>query len=409
MSKQKLLIDLAHLLETHLEPIAKANTADVSTCLQTNKDNLQRAIATLKEYAKRPIKNEKNETQGFSIYSCYGDPSFGLFGMSLAPALLANGGKVPILVGFPEILGNYAKLIEKIITQSQLFEDIKFVFGAKKFMHLTLSNPKIKHCLVFGDTWVSKYVEDFRYKKSLTYYGPGNNVAVLLPSNNLPNAIEKILLSAFILSGQAAVCINRCIIDNRLNKEEVKKIFNEKLKKIKYGLDTNNYVTPIVIEHLAKQVKNRIDEIDETKVQKINYNLLEKDKHYLFTPSLLWLEETNTAIWQNYHFAPILPIVFKNFSEIIDEINHTEYRIYASFWGENEKEITTLQKETLKTHIFALKNQSILDIISIENGYTGTWGGYKKSGFCLSKQTNWEVREGSFDFYQTLLHINTEK
>lgn len=403
MSKQQLLIDLAHLLETHLEQIAVANTADVFTCLQTNKENVQRAIATLKEYAKKPIENTTNEPQGFSVYSCYGDPSFGIFGMSLAPALLANGAKVPILIGFPEILYNYGKLIEEIIRQSKLFDDIRFVFGAREFMQLTLSHPKIKHCLVFGDTWVYKYIEEFKHKKSLTYYGPGNNVAVLLPSADLPNAVEKILSSAFILSGQAAVCINRCIIDSRLDKNQVQEIFKEKLEKITYGFDTHNYVTPLIIEPLAQQVKSRVAEIDETQVQKTNYRLIEKDKYYLFSPSLLCLEKTDTSIWKNYHFAPILPMVFKSFDEIINEINRTDYRIYASFWGEDEKEIATLQKETLKTHIFALKNQSILDIISIEKGYTGTWGGYKKSGFCLSKQTQWEAKGGAFDFYQTLM------
>lgn len=405
MSKQQLLIDLAHLLETHLEQIAVANTADVFTCLQTNKDNVQRAIVTLKEYAKKPIENTKNEPQGFSVYSCYGDPSFGLFGMSLAPALLATGGKVPILIGFPEILNNYGKLVEKIIQQSNLFDDIKFVFGARKFMQLTLSHPKIKHCLVFGDTWVHKYIEEFKHKKSLTYYGPGNNIAVILPDADLDRAVDKILSSAFILSGQAAVCINRCIIDSRLDKNEVQKIFKEKLEKITYGFDTNNYVTPIIIDGLAQQTKNRVEEIDEKQIKKTNYQLLKKDGAYLFHPSLLWLEKTDVAIWQNYHFAPILPVAFKSFDEIIDEINHTEYRIYASFWGGDEKEITTLQKETLKTHILALKNQSILDVISIEKGYTGVWGGYKNSGFCLSQHTQWEAIEGGFDFYQTLLGV----
>lgn len=401
MTNKEILINLANVLEHNLLDIARANTYDVLTCFDTNADNVKRAISSIRQFAKKDI-FYKNKQHGVAIYSCYGDPSFGLFGMSLAPALLSIDASMPILIGFPEILKNYGRLIEKIITNSKLLPNVRFVFGAKKFMEQTLSDKQIKHCLVFGEQWVNKYIDSFRYKKSLTYYGPGNNAAIILPDADIDTAVDKILKSAFILSGQAAVCINRCIVDSRLNKKDVLSVFNKKLKQITYGFDTKtNYVTPLAIEPLVIQANERIKSIKQTQGSVINYSVTQKNNSWLISPSLVHLQQSNLPIWKKYHFAPILPIIFKDFDDIANETNLTDYGIYTALWG-NKNDINSLKLELYKGHILVLENKSILDIITTDNGYTGAWGGYKKSGFCMSKLTNWEVKEGAFDFYKTI-------
>ncbi len=400
MRNAELLIKLADLLIDNIDDIAQANTDDVQTSFKTNRDNVLRAVASLRAFSKK-YPDSNNNLQGVSIYSCYGDPSFGIFGMALAPAIMATGQNVNLLIGLPEILNKYGRLIEKLLVDSKLLPNISFVFGAKEFMNQSLSDDSIKHTLIFGDRWVNKYVDSFKGKKSLTFYGAGNNTAVILPNANFDDAVDKILQSAFILSGQAAVCINRCIIDERVDKQMIENLFKQKLKNITCGFDTKrNYVTPIIIPPLVKMATERLTKFDDAKLT--NYSVTKQGNAYLISPTLAWLDDTNEAIWKEYHFAPILPIVFKDFNSIANEVNDTEYGIYTSVWGANN-EMELLNKQIAQEHIFVLNNQSVLDIITTDSGYTEGWGGYKNSGFCLSKQTDWQVKHGAFNFYDTIL------
>ena len=113
------------------------------------------------------------------------------------------------------------------------------------------------------------------------------------------------------------------------------------------------------------------------------------------------MESTNNELWKEYHFAPVLPIVFIDRDEIAKEVNNTNYGIYSSIWfGENEN-IAEIENEIKKEHIMLLKNKSILDVLSIEKGYTGVWGGFKNSGFYMGKLSNWEIEEGAFSLLNT--------
>ncbi len=395
-----LLNNLADLLEKNKLDIAKANTEDVLTSLQTNVENIERGIASLRAYVGINLSHTSELSGGVSAYSCYGDPSFSLFGMVLAPAIKLGGNNAHILIGFPSILKKYGLCLEKLISNSDLLPNLSFCYGTKNFMSKTLSMTTIKHCVVFGDKWVYKYIDEFKKIKSLTYYGPGNNTAVILSDINIEQAIDKILESAFILSGQVAVSINRCIIDNRIDKVKVAALFYDKLMKITCGEDPSNYVTPIIPPYLIEQLEQRVSEAEKKDSIITNYSVNKNEKSTLISPSLIWLHNTDSNIWKDYHFAPVLPIVFLDFNEIAKEINNTNYGIYTTLWGA-EEEIDQLTPEILKEHIMVLKNKSILDIITTENGYIGTWGGYKNSGFTLSKETNWEAKSGSFSLLET--------
>lgn len=400
-NSNKLLIELASILESNKQEIAYINTQDTYTSLTTNIENIERAISTLKAFANKQQKAKS--TGGVAIYSCYGDPSFGLFGMALAPALLAEANEFPILIGFPKILSNYGRFIAKIIQKSKLFSDIQFVFDVNEFFSSTLSQNNIKHSLVFGDKWIRKHINEFKNKKSLTYYGPGNNAAVILNGANLSEAIEKVLDSAFILNGQAAVCINRCIIDDKIDKQEVKRIFINKLNNISYGFNKDSFVTPIKISQLVQRIKSRVNKACENGAEAINFNIEKEGNSHLIHPSIVFMNDIKNDLWKDYHFAPVLPISFLKYEQIANEVNNTDFGIYASLWGD-KSELKGIKNIVENEHFLVLENQSILDVISIQDGFIEPWGGYKNSGFSIGSHTNWEVQEGFFDFYNIVTH-----
>jgi len=401
---RQLLYNLADLLLQNRGELARVNTLDVQTSLATNRDNVDRAIATLKGYANGEFKILPGKKGGLAAYSCYGDPSFGLFGMTLAPALLAAGANIKILIGWPGLLKQYGAFVEQMLTKSGLLPNLEFTFNSKEFFAKTLADETIGHCVVFGDVWIFKYLEAFRNKKSLTYYGPGNNAAIILPGADLEKAVDKILESAFILSGQAAVCINRCIVDNRVDRNKLEAIFNKKLKNIKSGDAQSAFVTPIVVSQLTDQLEQRIKELESEHFTLTNYKITKTEVGILIEPALAWLNSSKNKLWSDYHFAPVLSILFSDYEQIASFVSNTDYGIYTSIWGDHLSKTEPLINKIENDHIFVLKNQSILDIITTDQGYVGPWGGYKKSGFCMSAQNNWQVQEGAFLLFDVINH-----
>lgn len=397
-----LLNDLADLLLKNREELARCNTLDVQTSLATNLDNVDRAIATLKSYANSGLIVLPGKKGGLAVYSCYGDPSFGLFGMTLAPALLAGGRNIKILIGWPGLLRHYGSFVEQLLNESGLLPNIEFTFRTDYFFNQTLSDKDISHCVVFGDSWIFNYVEKFKHHKSLTYYGPGNNAAVILPGADLEDAVGKILESAFILSGQAAVCVNRCIIDSRVDRQKLETIFTQKLVQITCGDAQLSFVTPIVVDHLLQQFDQRLSALNKADYRLENYQVTNFDTGKLIGPSLIWLSNTQNEVWSEYHFVPVLPVLFARYHEIADLVSNTNYGIYASLWGDNTSELQSLKTKLENDHMMVLQNKSILDIITTTEGYVGSWGGFKNSGFCLSAQTGWQVQQGAFFLFDVI-------
>jgi hypothetical protein len=404
-----ILIELSNLLAKHKNKIAFFNSKDVLTSEQTNLDNVERAIVTLKGYANIEIAKEVDLTGAVAIYSCYGDPSFSIFGLTVAPAITLGGKDAELLIGLPSMLKNYGEFLQNMFKESKILPNLKFIFGTKTFFQECMLEERIKHAVVFGDKWVFGYADKFKHKISLTYYGPGNNTSVILSEEKLEEAVERTLETAFILSGQVAVTINRCIIDSSLDKQKVKFVFEKKLKNITSGKGTENYVTPIIIPPLIGQLSDRIKSIDKNQIDLTNFSVKEEVGGFLVNPSLAWLENTDNELWKEYHFVPVLPIAFVDRKKIAKEVNDTDYGIYTSIWlGENEN-IEEIENEIKKEHIMLLRNKSILDVLSLEDGYTGGWGGFKNSGFYMGKLSDWKIEEGAFSLLNTFSDKKIQK
>lgn len=395
-SNQDILLKLAVLLKKHRVELAQRNSDDVNTCLQTNLDNVDRGIATLQSYA--AMEPLKQATGGIAIYSCYNDPTFGVFGMTLAPAVLAGGAHLEIVIAYPSILKSYAHFVRRILNESKLLSNCKVVVGSTGFFNSMAQNTSIRHAVVFGDEWIEKYLRQFKEKGvSLTYYGPGNNAAIILPGADIKKAAKKILDSAFILSGQAAICINRCFIDDRIDKQLIKEAFDEQVKGISVGNDIQNFVTPIIIPSLVQNIKNRIEKIKSDE----RLSVLQTNNGWLIYPAIVYPETINAELINEYHFAPILPVIFSNYNAIATLIKNADFGLYTSVYGELDL-ISGLESELSQQHVMVLKNQSILDVLDRESGYAGPWGGYKKSGFYMGPSTSWTPKGGAYKILETI-------
>jgi acyl-CoA reductase-like NAD-dependent aldehyde dehydrogenase len=396
MTNNQLLIKLANIFENHSNEVAKNNTLDTATSYHTNLENLQRGISTLRKYAS--IQYNGKVPNGVALYSCYNDPSYALLGMTLAQTILTVGNKKEILIGFPSILKNYSAVFKDLLSSDKLFSNIRFTTGIKDFFSSAL-NSDIDTAIVFGDESMEPYFNKWQEKKrSLIYFGPGNNASIILKSaTNIRYAVHKTLETAFILSGQAAVCINRCYIDNSFSKNEIEPIFLQELQKFSFGFNSfENYVTPIKIKFLTDIVQKRISTSIQNGATTTNYSVKTDNDKVLISPTLVWEKNINSSLMNEFHFAPVLPISFINKEDIAKQVNSTSYGIYSTVWS-NDKDFKLLRNDLYKKNIMVPHNKSILEIISPKSGYRGLWGGYDKSGYYFSKNTNWEKRYGRID------------
>jgi acyl-CoA reductase-like NAD-dependent aldehyde dehydrogenase len=392
---KQLLKILAGAFEQRKNDIAEVNYLDTGTSVVTNLENLYRGLATITSYISTV--DTVKPSGGMALYSCYNDPSFGLLGMNLAPAILKCGNTNPIVVGFPSILKNYAKLFEEIVKSTGLFSNISFTTGTKDFFGAAINISEIDTAVVFGEQWIYKYAQEWsKLKRAMIFYGPGNNASIILKDADIKTAVKKTLEASFILSGQAAVCINRCYIDNRIPKKEIKQLFTDELAKISFGFDKKSYVTPLKIKMLADLTDRRVKKSINSGAETFQYKIEEKDNKVLVSPSIVWEKTPETELLKEYHFAPVLPVCFVDIDKIAEKTNNTNYGLYASVWG-NITGVAKLEKQISNQHIMVLNNQSILDVITPRKGYTGFWGGYKNSGFYFNKNTGWQYREGKID------------
>ncbi len=401
--KNKILLNtLADILDKNREAIVTANVNDVNTSYGINNDNLLRGISTLRAYAQMNI--PKKNISGSAIYSCYGDPSFGIFGLTLAPVLAKSDIGKPILIGLPSILKNYKAELQHIFESNNILPNVEFVLGRKEFFNRIFANTELQNIIVFGDEWINKFTHQIiEHNKNLIFYGPGNNASIIAKGANVQMAIRNTLESAFMLNGQAAVCIERCIVDRSYNHSEIKDIFKHELQNIKAGInpfDSANFVTPITIEPLIETTNGLINDLTG-KCEIVNYKTEETSNGILMSPTLVFDCNINSNLWKHFTFTPVLPVVFAKSDNIANIINNTNYGIYNSIWSSHET-YNSINIATKQKHILNLHNKSILHYFSVNEGYTGTWGGYNNSGFIMNKTTKMNPTEGAFLLYNIL-------
>lgn len=388
---------LSDLLESNKESIAKANTLDSLIPYKTNLLEIQRAIANLRHYhSNASLLIQRSQKGGIAVVVPYNAPSFALFGMSLAAALLVNGDNHPVNVFFPSLLANYASQIRTIFKNEDEFRFVNFFEGSsKEFMDQSIANSEISVIQVYGGTWINAYIQQAKEnKKTLIYEGSGNNPAIIHASADIEEAADKVLQMAFDLSGQAAVCFNRLLIDNRIDKDDFNSLLKDKCANISYSCNPFDDVVvgPIRIPQLVFSLEERIIDAIKDGAKPFNYKVKACTKGWLIQPTLIFNTNHSMRIVQEENFAPVLSVEYAKESELAKLANATKFGFTASVFGKSSQLIPILNQ--LKgTHGIVLKNHTFNDLVSQDYGYIGIWGGYKNSFFHLSEESNWEIEQ----------------
>jgi len=401
-----LLLKLADLFYNKKAELATANSTDIGTNLSVNSDNIERGIAAMREWASGSASVDGKTKGGLAIYSCYSDPSFVLLGLCLPPAILANGNNTAIHIYIPTVLRSYRSIFKQIVDESGLFPNITFVGSHRDFFEQSVTSPNIQSIVVFGDDWINNYLGSIRdHEKTLIYFGPGNNTAVILDKSNLTQAIHSITRLTTILSGQAAVCFKRCIVSSNVDFNDVLQLLSTQFKGVTTGTDVRtSVVTPIGFESIISTVAERVNEAAGNGAELIHFKIKTLEDGVMVTPAIIANPHPNSDLWQKYHFAPVLSIVQCKPEEISSFIRHNDYQLAVSVFGTDMKDeiIADLQAD----HAFVFDNCDFLDILRTNIGYRGHWGGFKNSAFTYSKESGYVKNGGKFDLYSLITQEN---
>jgi len=391
-----LITRLADILSANRDNIIVANTNDTLISFQANANELDRAIANLRNYhlTKDKVENQ-NIISGYAVMVPYNAASYALFGMSLAAALMAFGNTKPIIIHFPSMLKEYSEIIKNIIGTDDLFSNIVFRNdSANEFISSMLDNPDISLVQIYGGAWISKYISKaIETKTSLIYEGLGNNAAILLNDADLSKSIDKIFEMAFTLNGQAAVCFNRLVIDNRLNKQLIKELMLSKLNNINVSINpfSKALVTPIIKDIIVEKAVENIKLAEDRGANILGLKVEKLPKGTLLYPTIIFDVKSDDLIWLNDSFAPTLSVMFADFNNIVDLCNISDCRMTASIFGSDKNEIRILKQKLKDKWEFILTNKTFIDKIKPNKGYIGKWGGKGKSYFYLAEETGWQL------------------
>jgi len=142
--------------------------------------------------------------------------------------------------------------------------DISFHFGhGKDFIEAALKAPEVSAVVVFGfDENIMPYEEAFRRSgKKLVFEGPGQDPFIVFPDANLDLAMEDLMASKFMYSGQTCTAPKRIFIHESIYREFLDR-FVERVSHLVVGdpadpaTDVAAVISDIAVERIRLQLAN---------------------------------------------------------------------------------------------------------------------------------------------------------
>jgi len=388
---------LRDLLLQFEKPLLEAKTRDSLIPYNTNRKELLRSVANLKHYhVNGQSIMDKTPLGGIAIVAPVNAPGFALFGMSMAAALLVNGADFPLKIHVPSMLLEYGKVIKELFDSSSDFSFVEVDTGdTNVFIEQNMEDNNIKVIQIYNGMQAQQYTaKAIETGTSLLYEGRGNNPAIVHHTADLEKAAKDILNMAYALSGQASICFNRLLVDDRIDAD----LFNDILKKtcdsISFGADpfSDVLVGPIRCSRIFYPVEERIIDAISQGAVPYNYKATCASNGWLMQPSLFFNTNHDMNLVKEDNLAPVISVEYVNEHKLAEYASNTDYGFTASVYGKADR-IKNIVTDLNSTHGIVLMNNTFNELISTDFGYVGLWGGYGKSFFHISEASKWEISQ----------------
>jgi len=208
--------------------------------------------------------------------------------------------------------------------------------------------------------------------KKLVLEMGGKSPMILLEDADLETAIDELIGSVFVNTGQTCCAYTRLLVAHNIKEEVEKKLIN-KLETLRIGnpMDKSVDIGPVISKAAMDKINKYID-IGIQEGAKILYKAeLSLDKGY-YVPTVVFTDVNNQmSIAREEIFGPVLSIIsFDEVDEAVNIANDSPYGLDGAVYGNiNDAIKVALQLDTGNVHINGAEANASM-----------SFGGYKESG-----------------------------
>ncbi|WRP07097.1 aldehyde dehydrogenase [Rossellomorea aquimaris] len=248
------------------------------------------------------------------------------------------------------------------------------------------SHPKVRMVSMTGSYPAGSIVMEAA-SKSITKVNlelGGKAPAIVTKHANIDLAVEKIKTSRITNSGQACTNAERVYVHEDVAEEFISKM-TEAMKNTTVGDPTNrdNDIGPLVNKDRLETVTEMVNTAVEDGAKILTGGKpLNMDKGFYYEPTILVDVKQDMEIIQEEIFGPVLPIMtYKDFDEVIELANDTEYGLSSSIFSENLHEIMRAANELRYGETFVNReNFEAINGFHAGRGQSGIGGADGKHG-----------------------------
>ena len=375
-------LNLANDLRKNASDYALLITNEMGKPIKQSITEVQKCALVCEYYAENGenfLKNEVVETEAFESYVEF-DP----LGLVLAimpwnfpfwqvfrcavPSIMA--GNVVMLKHSPNVFGCAVKIkeifsryfppvFEVALIDTRIAEEIIPHFNAVSITGSTQAGSKVAE--VAGKNLVKQVME----------LG-GSDPFIVLEDADISRTAQIAVQARMVNNGQSCIAPKRFIINKKIYKEFTERVV-ELAKKISVGnpLEEKNDIGPLAREDI---LNNALRIIQDSNGKILLGGTRIGSKGYFLQPTIIADSSTNSAVFCEETFAPIMPIISVQDDETaILLANKSEFGLGASIWTQNIQKAKMLAKEIQSGLVFI-------------NGMVRSdprlpFGGVKKSGY----------------------------
>lgn len=255
---------------------------------------------------------------------------------------------------------------------------INLVSGKGSEIGDSLTTNKYVQGITFtGSTDVGIRIAKETYMKHLVLELGGKDPALVLDDVDLAKTATLIVKGAFNYSGQRCTAIKRVFVTNKIADQLVEHLKNEILK-LKTGNPFDSVdVVPVIGSKELKFVQSLIDDAIKNGAKVVCGN--EVVGNNLMKPTLLDHVGSNVRIAWEEPFGPVLPIIrVKNYDEMVELANKSEYGLQASIFAQDKNKAIELAEKldtgTVNINQPSSRGPDIFPFCGVKNSGFGVQG-----------------------------------
>lgn len=272
------------------------------------------------------------------------------FNLTIAPMVSAIAAGNCTVLKPSELTPNCEQLIVRMIAELFPPEEITVITGGVEET-TQLLELKWDHIFFTGSPQVGKIVMKAasNHLTPVTLELGGKNPVIVDATANLKDTAQKLIWGKVLNNGQSCVSPNYVLVHAKIKAKltvELKKEFAKMYGKTKEEVERNNALTRVVNKRHFKRITSLIDSSIKQGANVVIGNSTNPDDNYI-SPTILDNVTTNSAIFKDEIFGPVLPLMeFQSIDEALSIINKEEAPLALYIFSSSRKNTKNIINNT---------------------------------------------------------------